>query len=142
MENATLEKITSATDEYIETTKRLIANRKFGEGIFGFNDTAKNDPCHINYFNFIEKTINEASESGLSSENAEEIAEFLLKAHAETNCNDLAAWMLIVIQKLALQLIPLLSKAKKEDLLAWYCSYVPRLQRLPIQNDIVKALKK
>lgn len=142
MENSILQKITSATDEYIETTNTLIANRKFGEGIFGLNDHAKNDPCHMNYFNYIEKTVNEAVEGDISREDAEDLTEYLLKAHSELKSNNLAAWMLIVIQKLAMPLIPLLSAEKKSELLEWYTEYVPRLQRLPIQNDIVKALKK
>ncbi len=130
------------TEDYIDKTDDLLASRKLGEGFFGMPDSAKSHPCHTEYFNAVENTVKEYIAGEPDAETAEAAVRFLLTASDEYPCSNLASWMLVAIQNHALPLIPYLSKDVKAELYTWFSKHVPRLQRLPVQREIIKALKR
>ena len=136
------EKLTKLTKDYISETDDLIANRRPGEGIFGLPDHAKSSPCHMEYYNKIEAAVAEASGDKPDAGTAEQLVRFLLTAEDQFSCSQLASWTLLAIQRLSLPLIPYLSSEAKRDLYAWFGKKVPRLQRMPVQQEIYKELKK
>ena len=136
------EQLKKLTENYISETDALLANRKFGEGMFGMADSARNSPIHMEYYNAVEAIIKEGLAGSLDSATADETVQFLLTAEEAFPCSTLASWMLVAIQNHALPLIPLMSKEKREELFTWFNKHVPRLQRLPVQREIIKALKK
>ncbi len=136
-----IEKLKDLTQRYIEETDRLIAGRKFGEGLFGMPDSARSSPIHMDYYNAVEATVKEICESEPSSETAAAVVRFLLTAERDFPCSKLAEWTLVAIQNHALLLIPKLSAAERAELYEWYKKAVPRLQRMPNQEKIAKALK-
>ena len=136
------DELKTITEEYISTTEALLADKKFGEGIFGMPDRSKSDPCHVNYFNAVKDVIEKAVAAGLSPAEADDITEFLLRGNASQPCNNLASWMIIAVEQFAMQTIPFISRSKKEELFQYYSKKNPRLQRMPFQQQIVKALKK
>ena len=136
------EKLKNLTLRYIEATETLIAGRKFGEGLFGMPDSARSSPVHVDYYNAVEAAVKELAGEKPDAETADELARFLLKACHDYPSNTLAQWMIIAIQNHALPIIPYMSPAAKAELAAWYNEAFPRLQRLPNQDKIAKALKK
>ncbi len=130
------------TEDYISATDELLANRKFGEGLFGMPDPARNSPVHMDYYNAVEAAVTEYLSGSPEPETTDDAVRFLLTASEEIPCSSLAAWMLIAIQNHALQMIPLMSDEKRAEMFNWFNKHVPRLQRLPAQQKIIKALKK
>ena len=136
------DELKTLTEKYISTTEALLADKKFGEGIFGMPDRSKSDPCHVNYFNAVKDVIEKVVAAGLSRTDADDIAEFLLRGNASHPCNNLASWMIMAVEQFSLQIIPFMSDSCKDDLSRFYSKKYPRLQRIPFQQQIVKALKK
>ncbi|MBQ3373033.1 MAG: hypothetical protein IJG40_07870 [Oscillospiraceae bacterium] len=136
------DQIKKLTEDYISATDALLENRKFGEGVFGMPDSARSSPVHMEYYNAVEAAVNEYLSAAPQVEETDEAVRFLLMASEEYPCSNLATWMLIAIQRQALPLIPLMSDEKRAELYTWFNAHVPRLQRLPAQRDIIKALKK
>ena len=130
------------TEDYISATDALLANRRFGEGMFGMPDSARSSPVHMEYYNAVEAAVKEYLSGTPQAETTDEAVRFLLTASEEFSCNNLAGWMLIAIQNHALPLIPLMSGGKRTELYNWFNEHVPRLQRMPVQQKIIKALKK
>ena len=48
------------TEDYISATDALLANRRFGEGMFGMPDSARSSPVHMEYFNAVETAVKES----------------------------------------------------------------------------------
>ena len=119
------------TEDYISATDALLANRRFGEGMFGMPDSARSSPVHMEYFNAVEAAVKEYVSGTPQAETTDEAVRFLLTASEEIPCNNLASWM-----------IPLMSEEKRAEMYAWFNEHVPRLQRMPVQQKIIKALKK
>ena len=130
------------TKDYIAETDDLIAHRKPGEGLFGMPDSAKNSPCHMEYYHKMEAAVREIAGEEPDAETAETLVRFLLTAEDKFPCSKISVWTLTALQQLSLPLIPHLSPEKKQELAAWFGKKVPRLQRLPIQQQIYKELKK
>lgn len=136
------EQLKKLTLDYISATDQLLANRRFGEGIFGMPDSVKNNPIHMEYYNAMEKAVNDYLSGSPETDLTDEAARFLLTASETLPCSTFANWMLVAIQNHALPLIPLMSDEKRTELYSWFNEHVPRLQRLPVQVKIAKALKK
>ena len=132
----------SLTRRYIAATDELIGKRKFGEGLFGMPDSAKSSPIHMEFYNAVEASVSEAAGEAPDADTADDLVKFLLKASTNYPTGSLAGWMLVAIQNHALPIIPYMSAAVREELSVWYEKAFPRLQRMPNQQKIAKALKK
>ena len=137
-----LDTLIKLTKDYIAETDELIAHRRPGEGLFGMPDSAKNSPCHIDYYHKMEATVRELAGEKPDAETAETLVRFLLTAEDNFPCSKICIWTLTALQQLSLPLIPQLAPETKKDLAVWYGKKVPRLQRLPIQQQIYRELKK
>ena len=136
------EKLEKMTLDYIAATEDLIAARKFGEGFFGMPDSARSSPVHMEYYNSVEAAVKELAGDEPDTATADSVVSFLLHADNDHPCSTLAQWMLIAIQNHALPLIPFMSDDARAKEYEWFNAKVPRLQRLPTQQKIAKALKK
>ena len=136
------ELLTQLTKDYITETDELIAARRPGEGIFGLPDSAKSAPCHMEYYNKMEAAVRELAGDEPDPETAEQLVRFLLTAEEAFPCSKLSSWTLLAVQRLSVPLIPYLSEDKRKELCVWFGKKVPRLQRMPVQQEIFKALKK
>ena len=136
------DRLTKLTNDYIAQTDDLIQNRRPGEGIFGLPDSAKSAPCHMEYYKNMEAAVQEIAGDKPDSDTAEQLVRFLLAVEDSFPCSQLASWTLLAVQRLSLPLIPHLSTDAKKDLSSWFGKKVPRLQRMPVQQEIYKELKK
>ena len=137
-----MKELKERTEEYIARVDGLLAARKFGEGVFGLPDSAKDSLCHKEYFEAVRAHVHELAASGPSEKDAADAAEFLLRAHKEYPASDLAAWMLLSVQQFAGELMPFLTKEKKKELASWYEREYPRRSRMPVQDEVLRLLRK
>ena len=136
------DRLTKLTNDYIAQTDDLIQNRRPGEGIFGMPDSAKSAPCHMEYYHNMEAAVRELAGDKPDAESAEQLVRFLLTAEEAFPCSQLASWTLLAVQRLSLPLIPHIPPEKRKELGSWFGKKVPRLQRMPVQQEIYKELKK
>lgn len=122
-------------ENYIRETHEILVQAKPTDGLFGLGDDPRRNPCHANFYNRLKESLTEC-------EDPYECTKLLFEADSSFPCSDLARAMLTAIQGLALPLIPQLTDAQRDELRKWYDENIPRRRRLPIQQDLYKALKK
>ena len=111
------------------------------DGLLGFGHGLKDDACHERFDERVKQAVIEMAEAGLTPGQAERVLQTLLLRNDINTWHTTAQWMLIAVQRHALPLIPLLSKEQAASLEASYKERWPRHTRLPVQKDILKALK-
>ena len=110
-------------------------------GFMGMGDHPRDDRCNEIFYYNVEKWVKEFYATKPSQQDAETVAEWILKL-AQVHRNDKTFWFCFAIQAHAKKLIPLMSREKARQLQVWYDDAYPKLERLPAQNEVYKALQK
>lgn len=103
-------------------------------GIMGFGGGLAHDACHEKYYNAMTEALKD------ETLDAYETVKFLFRADEEYDAPGTVKCMLTAVQGLALPLIPKLSAEQREEFRAIYDAKVPKRQRLPVQQELYKAL--
>ena len=126
--------------DYRQDLENCERRRKPMDGLFGLGYRIQDDPCHTH----LDERIKQATDGICAAEPAPEDAE---RAVRMLLCIDAQAWpesgrlMLRAIQRHILPLIPLLPPDAAAALLREYAGRYKRWDRLPVQQQICKALK-
>ena len=134
------DRLNERIDQYVEKVNYLMANKKAFDGIFGLGHHPKDDPCHGVFFDDVHKLVEECIASSPSAEEADALAETLIKADSVRGNLPEVQMMYIPIQGQVIPLIPFMSQEKIQELGKWFSESVPRRMRMPIQRDLCKAL--
>ena len=134
------DRLNARIDAYIAQVEDLMSKKGAFDGLFGLGHHPKNDPCHMTFFEDVVKLVGECVASSPSSEEADSLAETLIKADAVRGDLPEVQMMYIPMQGQVIPLIPYMSEEKKAELGAWFVQAVPKKMRLPIQKDLCKAL--
>ena len=135
------EDFTAMMSEYDEAVREVQKNRKIFDGVFGMGTHPGNAPCHDVLDRKIEALCREAAEepdAGQIREMLEEIYAVPLKWQGP----EYAKLMLIAVQRHTMPLISRLAEEDRAELSAWYQKTWPRRRRLPLQEEVLKALQK
>mgnify|MGYP007102093307 CR=1 FL=1 len=134
--------ITALYESYLDTVRTLERNRKPGEGIFGLKGGPADDPCHDRFVDDLTAAIADFAAQEPSSEECRSVLEHMFtvpSAHRELRS---AYWMLIAVHGLTPLLIARLSAADAAALYERYGKEYRRWERLPVQKQVLDALKK
>ena len=123
--------------EYGSAVQTLQKNRKMFDGVLGLGTHPGSAPCHDAMDKQVEALCREAA-----PEEADALAERILHAAFNWEGPEYARLMLIAVQRHLQLLLPALSPTAREALAAWYEKKYPRRLRLPVQEQLLKALKK
>ena len=134
------ESVNGLIDEYIEKSRSVIANSRPGDGLMGFGNDPKKNPCHMEFYESMERLINEMAASSPDPGEASSVAEILIKAPETISCPDMCRWTLVAARQLAIPLIPYVTPEAKAELKAWFNDFVPRRERLPVEKKLYSAL--
>ena len=140
-----LKEIQERYAQYVESCRELRASAGAFDGFLGLGHDPKKDSSHRIFYQDVERMTELLAAAPAGPEKAEElkeVTEFLLKAERRWAGETLAVWMCAAAQGHALKLIPLLSAQDAGELFAWYDENYPRRQRLPVQDQVYKALRK
>lgn len=127
--------------EYDGEIRSLQKNRRFFDGLFGMGGSAANAPCHDRLDRAVEELCGRAAEETAEAPERAELVREILQAQGRWQGPEYARLMLAALQRHTLGLIPLLEAGNRATLLAWYEKEYPRRKRLPVQDQILKALK-
>ena len=134
------EEYRSIQEEYARAVEETLHKKRGLGGLFGIGMRLSDEPCHKELDGKIEALCRRAAEEGEPAE-LRELTERILHAQSEWDGAQVADLMLAAIQRHALPLIPRLRAEERAALGAWYEKQYPRRTRLPVQDQILKALK-
>lgn len=138
----TRQTVQSLYEAYLTDAIQVEKAQKPTDGLFGFGKKAADDPCHDRFVLALENWLKEFAASSPDSSSVRNVLTFIYKTHAENRNYQSVYWMLIAVHGLTRSLIPLLNPADASTLLSEYSSAFPRYVRLPVQKEIMAALKK
>ncbi|MCR5089506.1 MAG: hypothetical protein K6C08_08350 [Oscillospiraceae bacterium] len=136
------QRLTARYETYLEQALTAERNRKPGEGLFGFGKKPADDPCHDRFVADLEAMLTEFGETAPSSEETAGVLRRMYEAPRINREPQSAYWVLLAVQKLTLPLIERLDSEDTAKLLEYYRKAYPRRERLPVQDQILAALKK
>lgn len=130
--------------DYLKEMKQLSAQRRLFEGILGFGKKPGKDICNRRFYDQVDQLVSGLADSYPDEVEAEAVVETLLHSEerAKLSSNNDAKWMFIAIQGHALKLIPFLSPKAARELLTWYQKAYRPYQLMPVQRDVITALKR
>ena len=127
---------------YIEKVSELERERKPGEGIFGMRGGPPDDPCHDRYAEELAALLTTFQKAQPCSRDARLVLEELFAAPPKSGVPRSAYWMLIAVQGLCPELIDCLDATDAGELGREFASVYKRWERMPVQDQIIKALKR
>ena len=127
-------------DGYLKDAIQVEKNRKPGEGIFGIGKRPSDDPCHDRFTENLKKLLEDFRAGGPESGEVRDVLRYIYRAPKEHPEPKTAYWLLIAVQSLTKELIPLLSGEDAAALAKEYTGIYKRWERLPIQKQILDAL--
>ena len=139
---STLTDVQDLIEAYAETAESLERNRKFGEGLFGITPGPADDPAHDRFVEDLRQMLNQFGSQNPVSSEVLPVLETIYDAAQNHQSVQSAYWMLMAVHGLTADLIPRLSHEDAAMLLGRYEKQFPRRFRLPVQRQVISALKK
>lgn len=127
-------------DEYAQALEETARQRRPTEGLLGFGRKLGDEPCH----EIMDRKIAALTETLLAddgAEDADEAASLLLRAEADGAWPEAAKFALIAAQRHLIPLVSRLSRNGAAEMAAWFEKRYPVFRRLPVQKQLLKALK-
>jgi len=128
-------------EDYLDAAWQQERNRKPSE-LFGLKFGPSDDPLHDSFAKDMAELLGGFASEKPDSTSLRTVLAKLFGAAKEYPDPKSAHWMLVAIQGLAKELIPCLSREDAAALAENYESAWPRRARLPVQDDVLRALKK
>lgn len=108
-------------------------------GIWGMGNDPRNDACHEDFYEAVEAWVSRFDTSDPAA--VLEAVQWILSAALDHRDEDVY-WYLYAAHGLTMPLIPRLAPADCNSLFDWYDASYPKRVRLPVQQQVWKALKK
>lgn len=127
--------------DYLLQVEKLLAEAQPADGLLGMGKAPQHAPCHEEFDRRVEALFVAAAEDVLSAGEAAELAAVLLFAEDAGFLPDCARWMLIAAHRHCQKITRFLYPEAAADLYARYSKLYPVYRRLPIQKELLKALR-
>lgn len=127
--------------KYTEDVAKVYKEAKPMDGLFGWGDDPRKDPCHMRFYEDVEQWAKAFLASGPDQAEVYEAVRFVLETPAryrESHC----FWFMYAAQGLTRDMIPLLSASQCAVLRDSYDDRYPKRDRMPVQKEVYKLLKK
>ncbi len=128
-------------DTYVQTLAKVYREAKPTDGLFGWGDDPRKDPCHMHFYEQTEQWTGAFLASGPEQDAVFAAAKFILTFPAEHR-EEACFWFAFAAHGLTKGLISRLNTDQCEELWAFYEANYPKQERMPAQTEIAKLLKK
>lgn len=137
-----MQKLREIYERYDTALHKVIREAPATAGLFGLGEDPRKHPCHMEFYEAVEAWM-EAFCRTEPEENdvAYEAAEWIITAAAKKE-GDPTYWFLYAAQGIARPLIPKLDSRQCAALREFYDDRYPRRDRMPVQKEVYKLLKK
>lgn len=126
---------------YIEALCGARSAGSFTDGLMGFGKSDDSYPCHDEFYDSLDAEITSLT-AKMTPQEAAEALEYICFAPLDSKDDNSAYWMMIAAHSLAARLVPLADESAAAELAGRYEAAYPRHERLPVQNELLKQLKK
>ncbi len=126
---------------YRQDLENCVKKSKPTDGLLGFGRSLKDDPCHDRFDERVKEAVDGICAASPSPADASRAMEALLR-HETASWPLAAQWMLRAIERHSIPLIPLLTPEAAALFLKEYAAQYKPWDRLPVQQEIYKALKR
>lgn len=127
--------------KYDETAARIRAEAPKFSGLWGMGADPKNHPAHLEFYNGVAAWVEEFLASGPDPKAAADAARIMLGA-ANQRRKEESYWYTYAAQSHVIPLIPYMDAADCKELADWYDTLYTKLERMPIQRELYKKLRK
>ena len=128
-------------EKYVQSVAKVYKDAKPMDGLFGWGDDPRKDPCHMRFYEDAQQWLESFAASDADREEVFEVVCFVLKTpekYRESHC----FWFMFAAQGLVRDLIGGLSREQCAQLRELYDESYPKRERMPVQKDVYKLLKK
>lgn len=136
-----LQKMKDRYESYIQDVKKVYKDAKPMDGLFGWGDDPRKDPCHMRFYEDLEQWTRAFLESAPAQADVYEAVRFMLETpadHRSSHC----FWFMFAAQGMTRELIPQLTAEQCAGLRESYDARYPKRDRMPVQKEVYKLLKK
>ena len=133
--------LSQAFTDYRQDVEDYERKSKPTDGLFGFGHSLQNDACNDRFDKSVEKAVTSLVIAGPSPEDAERAIRMLISQDIQ-GWPLAAQWMLRAIERHCIPLVPFLTPAAAEALQKEYAGRYRPWERLPVQKQLLQALKK
>ena len=128
-------------ESYIEQVAKVMKNASAFDGVFGWGDDPKKNPCHMEFYERVENYVQQLLQNAPTEDAVFETADWIIRTAADHK-GKATYWYMFAAHGLCKDLIPLLTSAHCASLRDFYDEHYPKFDRLPVQRDLYKLLKK
>ena len=136
------EALRACYQSYEEQVEEAARRARPTDGIFGSRGGVKDDPCHMRFAGELQTLFADYAASLPDPDEVCEALLFVMEEPLRYRGHPSAAWMLQAVQGQALALVPRLRPDAAAALAAAYERDYPRGKRFPVQNELLKQLKR
>ena len=135
-----LEQLREQYRQYHNQVQKVRLDAKPFAGVFGIGAGPKDDPCHMAFFHGVEETCKGFADAPVSADTAAAVIRYVVTAQTEGEKEGITYWPMMAAHGTILPLIPLITKEQASELKALYEQTVPKRERMPLQDKVLKAL--
>ena len=136
-----VQKLKERYARYVETARKVRRKAPATAGLFGMGDDPRKNPCHEAFYEDVASWAAEFRASNPDEKAANEAVSWIIEAAAEHRDED-AYWFMYAVHGHCKELIPLLAPADCARLVQFYDEQYPRRDRMPVQKEVYRLLKK
>ena len=136
-----LEQLKERYRQYDEEATLVRKKASPADGLFGFGNDPKNHPCHELFYEDIGKWTEAFLQTGPDARDALAAARFLIEAPKTCGSRE-SYWMMYAAQGWCRELVNRLDADGCAELKALFDELYPKRDRMPVQQELYKALKK
>ena len=128
-------------DEYEKELEELHRKAPPTAGLLGMGGHPRDDRCNEIFYYNVEKWVGAFLKGNPVQADVDQVAEWILTL-AKIHREDHTYWFCYALHAHAKGLIPLMSREKVRQMQEWYNEAYPKVDRLPVQNEVYKLLLK
>ncbi len=129
-------------EAYFEQVRAAKKRLKLADGLFGMGERLANAPCHDAFMEALRAFL-EGKEVKEDPGQICQVLDYIYRApFAYPDVHPSVYWMLLAVQGLTQPVITQLRPEDAQALYLWYQKAYPRRERLPVQNQVLEALKR
>lgn len=136
-----MEQLKACYEKYIAEAEVVWKNRPAWDGVMGFGSVIKDHPCHVAFFEAVQAWADSFMKNDPNAQAAEAAIAFVLET-SEKYKGEFTYWTMFAAHGLVRPLVSLVSPRFAARTRVWYEEHIPRPERLPVQKDLLKLLKK
>ena len=136
-----MEQLKACYAAYLAAAEKAEKNKSTWNGAFGLGVSTKDHPCHDAFYESMEGWCEGFLAKKPSRAEAEEAVRFIFET-SEAYRGKLTYWYMYAAHGFTRPIIPLVSAEFAKEMRVWYNERNPRQDRMPVQREVFKLLKK